>query len=168
MKKITCFDLDKTLLFTPEPELGKKIFKDKTGLDYPHTGWWGRKETLDTNIFDIPLNPWVYKKYLHEISLDNNIVILATGRIEPLRKQVERLLAENNLSFEGVYLNTGHDTYAFKTKLFEEFINKYSPDRFTMYDDRQEHLHRFRQWAKHQKCEIQIIDVINKTDEIFN
>lgn len=168
MKKVTCFDLDKTLLFTPEPETGRKIFKDKTGLDYPHSGWWGRKETLDIDIFDIPLNPWVYQKYLHETSLDKNIVILATGRIEPLRKQVERLLSLNNLSFDGIYLNTGHDTYTFKTTLFEKYIQKHNPDRFTMYDDRQEHLHRFRQWAKHQNCQVQIIDVINKTDEIFN
>ena len=60
MKKLVSFDFDKTMCFTPEPEEGKVIFKNKTGLDWPHRGWWGRSETLNLEIFSIPINQYVY------------------------------------------------------------------------------------------------------------
>lgn len=160
-KKIYSFDFDGTLFYTPEPEEGKKVFKRETGLDWPHKGWWSRKETLDQDIFHIPMNQWVYKEYLKAIS-DDSMVILATGRIEKMRREVEEVLNGNNLNFHEVHLNPGMETFLFKTRLFEKLINKYNPDVFTMYDDRSEHLIKFKEWAKNQSCEIDIIDINRK------
>lgn len=160
-KKIYAFDFDGTLFFTPEPEEGKKIFKLVTEIDWPHRGWWSKKETLDLNIFSIPINPWVYREYLRSIS-EGSMVILATGRMEKLRNDVENILNSNNLSFDEVHLNPGMDTFLFKAKLFERLINKHNPEVLVMYDDRVEHLIKFREWAKTQPCRIDIIDVNRK------
>ncbi len=162
IQEISSFDFDGTLFFTPEPETGKDIFKRETGIDWPHVGWWSKKETLDTKIFHIPMNEWVYRKYLSSIS-DNKISILATGRMEHLRKEVENILDLSNLTFDKVYLNPGGDTYDFKIRVFENLIDKYRPLKFIMYDDRKEHLVKFKKWSLIQQCEVDVIDINTKT-----
>jgi sialic acid synthase SpsE len=73
----------------------------------PHRGWWSKPESLDMNIFKIDLNEWVYRKYLETIVDPKNYVILATGRIELLRKEVETILSHHNLKFDKISLNWG-------------------------------------------------------------
>jgi hypothetical protein len=70
--------------------------------------------------------------------------------------------------FKEVHLNPGMDTYRFKTQLFERLITKHRPDEFIMYDDRQEHIQNFSEWAKTQPCKITIIDVVNKIEKTYN
>ena len=168
MKKIISFDFDGTMCFTPEPEDGKKIYKEVTGVDWPHGGWWGRKESIDLNIFPIPVNPLVYSDYLNHLQDNQSYLILATGRLAKLQKEVELVLLDNGLRFDEIHCNPGMDTYLFKTRLFERLIKQHSPDVFVMYDDRHEHLVKFGQWATTQPCQIDIIDVVNKTYKIFN
>ena len=62
-KKLVCFDFDDTFFHTPKPEDGKKVWLEKTGEHWAHKGWWGKSETIDLDIFDIPLNNWVYERY---------------------------------------------------------------------------------------------------------
>ena len=166
--KLICFDFDDTLCHTPLPEGGKEIWYEKTGTEWPHRGWWSKPESLDLEIFDIPVNKWVYQKYLQAVTDDSAYLILATGRIEALRKEVELVLNHHNLSFDEVYLNFGGDTFSFKTRLFENLISKIQPQEFIMYDDRQEHLPKFEEWALTQPCIVTIVDVVNKTTKTFN
>ncbi len=188
MRTLYSFDFDGTLCHTPEPVNGKKIWEEKTGISWPYTGWWGKAESINTDIFYVPVNGWVYKRYL-EASLDESgIKILATGRlnkVENMRKNVEEILRINNLTFDeilvipskgrypengegGIYLNWGGDTFNFKIRLFESLIDKTKCDRFIMYDDRYEHLTRFKEWARdNKKCEIVVVDVINKRERTF-
>lgn len=170
MKKITCFDFDGTLCFTPEPIEGEKVWEKKTGMVWPYVGWWSKKETLDMSIFSIPVNPFVYRKYLEAVAEPENYTILATGRLFKLKKEVENVLNSHNLSFDLVSLNPGMNTYEFKTKLFSDLINKYKPEVFTMYDDRHEHLVKFEIWARFQPCRVEIIDVTkaDKTPKVIN
>ena len=165
--KLICFDFDDTLCNTMNPVDGKRIWKEKMGYDYPHVGWWSKPETLDLDIFETPLNKWVYDEYLKSVSDSDNYVILATGRIEKLRPEVENILNKYNLSFDGIYLNRGGDTYTFKSRLFEKMISELQPDEFIMYDDREEHLIKFEQWATTQPCNVTIIDVKKGTTKKF-
>lgn len=166
--KIISFDFDDTLCHTPLPEDGKIIWKEKTGFDWPHTGWWSKPESLNVEIFDIPVNKWTYEKYLDSIADESAYVILVTGRIEKLRKEVELVLNDNNLSFDDVFLNFGGDTFSFKTRLFENLIKQHEPEEFIMYDDREEHLPKFCEWAKSQPCKVTVIDVVRKITKTFN
>lgn len=187
-KTLYSFDFDDTLCFTPKPENGKLKFKEETGKDWPYNGWWGKSESIDPNIFHIPKNEWVYKKYLEASSDENGFKILATGRLNKvteMRNHVYQILRNNNLEFDelmvipgnekypdngnnGVYLNWGGDTYRFKTKLFEQLIKLKKCDHFIMYDDRYEHITRFKEWAKEQKIKITVVDVVNKKERTFN
>lgn len=178
MKKLVSFDFDGTLFFTPEEEMGKSIFKNITGLDWPYRGWWGRKESLDLRIFSIPINQYVYNSYLKHKADPNTYVFLATGRLASpkvnMTKDVMNVLAQYDLTtdnkegFDEIHLNPGMDTYAFKTRLFEALIKKHQPDEFIMYDDRQGHLINFATWAQTQKCKVTIIDVVNKKEKTYN
>ncbi len=161
MEKIFVFDFDGTLFNTPEPERGKVIFKQKTGIDWPYRGWWSKKESLDTKIFDIKPIDWVYRKYLESLHEENH-VILATGRMEELRNQVNKILVDNNTLFDKVYLNPGMDTFVFKVRVFDSLIEKHSPEEFTIYDDRDAHLVKFKEWSETKNININIIDVKTK------
>lgn len=168
VKKLVCFDFDGTLCDTPEAEVGKQIWFEKTGKPWPHRGWWGREESLDMEVFDINTNDWVYKEYLKAASDEDSYVILATGRLENLRPEVEKILNSHNLSFDGVYLNPGADTFKFKCKLFEKLIQELSVEEFTMYDDRESHLKNFEIWAQTQSIPVTIVDVNTHEKKTFN
>jgi FMN phosphatase YigB (HAD superfamily) len=166
-KKLISFDFDETLCHTPLPEEGKIIWKEKTGTDWPYIGWWGKSESIDLDVFDVRVNPWVYEKYLEATSDPDAYVILATGRLAKapkMRENVEKILNKHNLSFDEIHLNWGGDTYLFKTNLFEQTIEKVEADEFIMYDDRTEHLEKFNEWASEHHVDVTIVDVIKKEE----
>jgi len=37
-----------------------------------------------------------------------------------------------------------------------------------MYYDRHEHLVKFREWAKDQKCTVEVVDIVNKRTNTYN
>lgn len=168
IKKLVCFDFDGTLCMTPEDIEGKKIWFEKTGHVWPHRGWWSKAESLNTDIFHIPVNTWVYEEYLKSVSDPESHVILATGRLESLRSEVQKILNQHNLSFDGVYLNWGGDTFKFKTLLFEKLISQLGVEEFTMYDDRVTHLQNFEEWAKLQHIQVTVVDINKREKKTFN
>lgn len=162
-KRLICFDFDQTLIDTPEPESGKPQWERITGQKWLSKGWWGNPESLNLDVFQPPVNRWVYNCYKKEISEPDTYVFLATGRLEKLKKQVLDILEFHDVKLDDVFCNTGGDTFTFKCKLFEKIISD-NPDaeEFTMYDDRQEHLSRFADWAKNQSIKVNVIDALNK------
>jgi FMN phosphatase YigB (HAD superfamily) len=170
-KRLVCFDFDDTLFHTPKPEEGKPVFLEKTGNVWPHRGWWGKSDTIDIDIFDIPLNEWVHDKFLHFSDNSENFVMLATGRlkkVEGMRENIDKIFEKNDIEFDEVHLNWGGDTLHFKIKLFEQKIEELGVEEFIMFDDRELHLIEFKEWAKSINCKISIVDVINKTTDKFN
>ncbi len=95
---------------------------------------------------------------------------LATGRIKKLENRVLDVLNLHDIKFKpahdnelGVYCNTGGETFNFKKYLFEKKIRENPKvEELIMFDDRQEHLHKFVEWRRTQPIQITIIDVINK------
>lgn len=164
--KIVCFDFDQTLFNTPEPHAGKVEWLKKTGEVWKYNGWWGRADSLNTNVFYIHMNQWVYKKYLEASEDPNTYVMLATGRLlksPGMFDAVMNLLKLYGLEFDGVFLNTGGETYNFKIKLFDQMITKLKAKELTMYDDRSEHLKLFKEWAMEKEIKINVVNIINKT-----
>ena len=51
--KLVVFDFDSTLFYSPLPEDGNTIYKERTGKYFPDKGWWSSSASLDTNVFDI-------------------------------------------------------------------------------------------------------------------
>lgn len=183
------FDFDDTLFHTMLPNPGETIWQQKTGQPWPHRGWWSKPETLDLDIFETPKNEWVYKEYLKATEDEESYRILATGRLQKvpgMRDNIEKILNKHNFSFDeiwvinssdnlqngngsnGIYLNWGGDTFYFKTTLFSKLIEITKCDKFVMYDDRDEHLPRFEEWASSQQIPIDIVDVVRKTTTSIN
>ncbi len=97
IKRLNAFDFDGTLINSPEPEDGKKIWLDVKGEQYPHLGWWGRPESLDLDVFDIKPFSSVLNQLKKEIVLPNTYVIILTSRMEKLRPYVQAVLDKNNI-----------------------------------------------------------------------
>lgn len=172
-KKLVCFDFDGTLINTPTPELGRGEWEKATGMQWPGRGWWGSAESLNTNIFYPPVNGWVYKYYQKYMNDPHAYVFLATGRLKRLEPQVLKVLDLHDITFKsnenddnnGVYCNTGGETFNFKTRLFERLMNDFPKvDELIMFDDRHEHLVKFVNWSVNQPIEVKIIDVVNKME----
>lgn len=104
-KKVVFYDFDGTLMDSPLPEDGKVIYQEKTGNPYPHKGWWGRSESLDTRIFDIKTNPEVEAAYRKDKSDPNTYVVLLTNRLSKLDRSVKAVLDSHGMTF---------DAYSFK------------------------------------------------------
>ena len=168
--KLVCFDFDGTLFHTPEPHEGKQIWLRETGIVWPYNGWWGKAESLNTDVFYIPVNEYVLARYKEAVADPKTYVILATGRLQKvagMRACIDKILTQHNITFDEVHLNWGSDTYNFKTRLFEQLMSKLKIKEFTMYDDRHEHLVKFKQWAVGQRADITIVDVVNKKTTVI-
>ena len=151
-KKITrlaVFDFDGTLVDTPLPtDKTKALYKQKTGEAWEHKGWWGRKETLDQDIFDMPVIESVIADYEKEKAKTNTLVVMITGRIKRLSGKVESILDSKGLEFDGYYYNMGGSTFDNKINTMESLLKQY-PDikKIHLFDDRDEHIPLFQDWG---------------------
>ena len=149
MKKtiLNIFDFDGTLVDTQVPETGKAIWKEKTGNDWPHKGWWGRVESLDNEIFDqTPIKSTV-TEYKRLVADESGHTVMLTGRRKKLAKEVEIILADNNLVFDEYRYNYGGDTLSNKIEqIGNMLINMKDIKEINMFEDRVEHIGVFKQY----------------------
>lgn len=142
--KIAIFDFDGTLFGTPLPEEGKPIWLAKTGEEWPHKGWWSKRDSLRMDIFDIPLIDEAHQTYLEHTDKDDVLMIMMTGRITPLGEQVKDVIHANGLKFDRYEFCSGHETLPFKLGKLRELREEF-PDvkEFIMLDDREPHIQEF-------------------------
>lgn len=132
-KKVVFYDFDSTLVDAPEPEFGKPYYKEKTGKDYPHIGWWGRKESLNMDVFDIKPIKEIEKIFFNASNDPNTYVVLLTNRRRELSNEVKKILDHHNMIF---------DYYSFKSDRKDkgdrllEIVNKFDDVTYIeFYDD---------------------------------
>jgi hypothetical protein len=143
IKKLVAFDFDGTLSNSPEPEMGKEIWKDKTGQEYPHKGWWGRPESLDTDVFDIHMYDSVLNLLRKETADPETYVIILTSRMEKLRPQLEKILSDNQIVVDKVDMKRSERT---KGEKILRYIQQF-PDleEIDVYDDRETDIISYKQ-----------------------
>jgi hypothetical protein len=157
--KLAVFDFDGTLIMTPLPDTGRQQYQQKTGQPWPHKGWWGREESLDTTIFDMPSNPSVIADYQKEKADPNTAVIMLTGRMTKLGDKVKAILDAKGLTFDGYYYNRGGSTDVEKMKTLDMLVTQHpNLDLVELWDDRLEHIPTFEQWGKKNVLEGKIKD----------
>ena len=159
--KLTIWDFDGTLVDTPLPEEGKKIYKQKTGKDWPHAGWWGRADSLDMSIFDMPVIKSVIADYHKEKSNPDTMTVMLTGRMVKLGDLVRKILADKDLTFDEYHFNRGGSTDVAKIKTMEDILRRVNTIKeIHMWDDREEHIPVFQAWGDKMVKQ----GVINKFD----
>jgi FMN phosphatase YigB (HAD superfamily) len=143
--RIEIFDFDGTLIDTPLPDDGKLQWILKTGLEWPHKGWWGKRESLRLDVFDMPVIQEVIDAYDKVKDDDSVLKVMMTGRMQGLSREVEMILEENNLVFDEYHYNTGGDTFTCKTRTTEDLVKRYiGVTHVQMYDDRVLHIEGFK------------------------
>jgi hypothetical protein len=150
--KLAIFDLDGTLIVSPTPDKGsKEIYKERTGNDWPHIGWFSKPESLDMDVFDIPTIPEVVADYKIEARNPNTVTVMMTGRLRKLTNEVKTILFAHSLIFDEYCFNYGGTTEEGKIKAMDELLVKY-PDviEITFHDDRVPHMETFKNWGKKQ------------------
>lgn len=157
INKIAIFDFDGTLMDTPLPEKGKKEWEEKTGSPYPHKGWWSKRESLDTEVFDIqPIRPTIdeYEKYSKE---KNTLLIMLTGRLPNQSDQVEQILHDNNLIFDEYHYKDDGDTFFSKINTINSLLNRFpNVESIVMYEDREPHAIGFKEWGKDKNLNLDV------------
>lgn len=146
--KISIFDFDKTLVNSPELEEIKKVYKEKTGKEWPYDGCWSKPESLDMEMFDIPLIKDTAIDYANELLNDTTLMVLVTGRLRRLENEVKKVLKSHNLVFDEYHFNNGGRTLEAKLNTFTKLIEKYPQVEVEIWEDRLEHIPYFEQWGK--------------------
>lgn len=159
--KVSVFDFDGTLIDTTMPDEGKKLWKEKTGEDFPHKGWWSKRESLDLNIFPNNAFDDMKSEFNKAKSEPNTFVALCTGRITPLTNQVKAVLAKHGFKFDDVILtgdnrfnNGANNTLTFKINYLNSLQKQFpNLEEIEFWDDRKIHEQSFKTWGDNQKIE---------------
>ena len=138
IKRLAFYDMDGTLIDTPMPDTGRVRWKEVTGEEYPHLGWWGRAESLDTDVFDIKPFPAVLNQLKTDTARPDTRTVLLTNRIEKLRPQILNLLRSNGITLDDYNLKKGGGE---KDERILNYLKKYpTVEEVVVYDDRDKEL----------------------------
>lgn len=149
IKKLRIFDFDGTLIDTPTKEIGSITYKEKKGQEWPYQGWWGRLESLDMELFDMPIVPSVKEAYDIERAKEDTMTIMLTGRPPKLRHLVKAILDKFDFKFDSYNYNGGGPTDVSKIKTITEILDRHkSIVDVKMWDDRTEHIKIFQDWGR--------------------
>lgn len=157
-RKLAVFDFDGTLINTFNAEKGRVVWKEKTGMHWPYSGWWDVPDSLNSDIFQFEFIPETVEHYYREVQDSNTLLVLLTGRHVKLSEDVKRILNCYNLVFHLYYFRENGDPLSFKLNILDEILQEYSTLKsIRMYEDRIEHVPHFIDWSKkyiNQKFEL--------------
>lgn len=146
---LSVFDFDGTTMDTLEADSGKLIWKEKTGEDWPHKGWWGRIESLNMDVFDFKPKPEVMRDYKAQVANNNTMVVSLTGRLPKLGDSVKAVLDANGYKFDRYLYNYGGSTLPNKLEQMSKLLKEFPSIKvLNMWDDRNEHVPTFKQWGE--------------------
>ncbi len=140
---LNVFDFDGTLMDSPLPETGKEKYKELTGKDWPHKGWWGQIDSLEP--FEVKPIEGTKDLYNQYSVIPNSINVLMTNRLAKFEPVVKDKL-------RGLYV---FDYYDFKNdnrekpeRIKEILKNNPSIDTINIFDDMDEQIERFNRFKE--------------------
>jgi hypothetical protein len=152
---LNVFDFDGTLMDSPMPGPGKEMYKELTGNEWPHKGWWGQIDSLKP--FDVqPIEQT--KGFYNEYSvIPNSITILMTNRIPKFESIVKEKLSGLYV-FD--YYNFKNDSREKPDRIKEIIKNNPSIDTINIFDDMDEQIIRFKKFKdENPNLEINIFQI---------
>jgi hypothetical protein len=155
--KISCFDFDGTLIDSPLPETGRAEYEKKSGKPWPHkgTGWWGKAESLDISVFEMPVIQSVKDTYEEERVKPEVLMVMMTGRMKTkhtdLSNEVKAILDSKGFTFDLYKYNHGGNTLTNKIMSLDKLLREYADvTDVLLNDDRLEHIPAFEEWGESQ------------------
>lgn len=142
IKILHAIDFDGTLCNSPEPEEGKVTWEDVTGEEYPHIGWWGRKESLDTDVFEINMFDDIVNIVRREELNEDSYVFVLTNRIEKLKPEVQNILNLNGVRVD--FVDTKRNGKNKGERILEYLETFPDLEEINVYDDRPKEIDSFK------------------------
>jgi len=157
INKIAIFDFDGTLMDTPHAEEGKREWEEKTGSPYPHRGWWSKRESLDTEVFDIQPIKSTISDYVIENDTPTTYMVMLTGRLPNQKDQVEDILHSYDIVFDEYHYKDDGDTLTSKFNTIKSLLNRFpNVEEIEMYEDREPHAIAFEEWGKENDVNLKV------------
>ena len=152
-KTLWIFDMDGTLLLSPEPHWGLSLWEKVKGSPWPHgESWWSRPETL-LPPFPIRAIGSTLRAFANA-KRQNGKVIVMTGRKDSpaMRRAVKSALRKGGVTgYNALYLKppSAPSTGAWKVAMIQALARKYPGlESIFMWDDRIDHVREFEQTIK--------------------
>ncbi len=140
---LNVFDFDGTLMNSPLPEEGKVKYKELTGQEWPHRGWWGQIDSLKP--FDVKPIESTKDLYNQYSVIPNSVNVLMTNRLAKFEPVVKEKLS-------GLYI---FDYYDFKNdnrekpdRIKDILKNNPSIEIINIFDDMDEQIERFNRFKE--------------------
>ena len=143
-RELHIYDFDGTLFNTPMPDVGKSRWQEATGEKWPHRGWWGQAESLDTDVFDVTPNPGVLAAFHESMAAPNVHTIVLTGRHRALVAVVQKIMGAHGVAPDELKLTpSGLGTLNYKQKVIRKWARTAPLEKIVIYEDRPEHAAAF-------------------------
>ena len=157
INKIAIFDFDGTLMDTPHAEEGKREWEEKTGSPYPHRGWWSKRESLDTEVFNIQPIKSTIRDYVIENEVPTTYMVMLTGRLPNQQDQVEDILHSYDIIFDEYHYKDDGDTLTSKFNTLKSLLNRFpNVEEIEMYEDREPHAISFEEWGRENNINLKV------------
>jgi hypothetical protein len=151
MKKIVVYDMDKTLLHTPEKtQENLEMWLCKHPNRKFGSGWWGNINSMCSETFDIKAVEHVKEQAIIDIQDVDTFAVLVTGRIPKFERISKEILRKNGIPYFNAYhFNNTHRTLDFKLGVFNKLRSDFpEATHFTIWEDRVDHIPHFEAWGK--------------------
>lgn len=110
---------------------------------YQYEGWWGRPNSLNTDVFDIKPFLAILNQLNADMAKSDTYVILLTARMGRLQDAIENVLKINNIQVDEVSVKNGS---AEKDVRVKNFLTKFPQvNTVNTYDDRDKEMKVFAQ-----------------------
>lgn len=170
-RRAVIYDFDNTLWQSHGRETGEPLYLEKTGQKWPHSGWWGRVETLMPPFVIDPITEDyfvadVLAAYRVDRAEQNTNCYLMTGRPAKMRHRVRQLLDAAGVTFDDYYFRgmkgqPGHgDTLEIKLDLIQHQIIHPALEVLEIWEDRPEHASRFMTEARRWKGKFDLQKIV--------
>jgi hypothetical protein len=132
IETINVYDFDKTLFWTHNAEEGKKRYEEIFKKKYPHTGWFGKEESLSDQL-DIQPNK-IMRNIYDSLKNDKTAInVLISNRTSHLKNRMIKFLSDRDYKFDAILLKKGSLTKPERLQLLWD--NYQNVDKINIFDD---------------------------------